>query len=102
MFLSHWTGPHIAHTIMSWPFSDGQHLAISVETRRSKTQQYSAIKGFFRQYELIYVAGDERDRIGLRVGIRSQDVYLYRLRVSRLAAKNLLLDYFGAMNAVAG
>jgi hypothetical protein len=101
IFFSHWSSPLYAHTIMSWPFSDGQYLAISVETRRRRTQQYSAIKGFFRQYELMYVAGDERDLIGVRAGIRSQDVYLYRLRVSAVAARNLLLEYFAEMNAVA-
>jgi hypothetical protein len=102
MFVSYWGAPLIAHTIMSWGFSDGRHLAISVETRRTRTQRYSALKGFFRQYTLIYVAGDERDLIGLRAAIRHEDVYLYRLRVSALAAKNLLLEYFADMNAVAG
>ena len=93
--------PLINHTIISWSFADGQHLAISVETRKKKGQQYSAIKAFFRQYELIYVAADERDVIRLRTNIRNEQVYLYRLRTSQKAARALLLDYLQAMNAIA-
>jgi hypothetical protein len=100
IFFSHWGSALIAHTIISWSFADGQHLAISVETRKKKTQQYSAIAGFFRQYELIYVVADERDVIKLRTNIRGEDVYLYRLRVTQPAAKLLLLDYLEAMNAL--
>ena len=100
IFFSHWSSALIAHTIISWSFADGQHLAISVETRKKKTQQYSAIAGFFRQYELIYVVADERDVIKLRTNFRGEDVYLYRLRVTRAAAKLLLLDYLEAMNAL--
>ena len=98
IFFCHWSSPHIAHTILSWSFEGGSHLAVSIETRKSKDQRYSAVAGFFRQYELIYVAGDERDLIGVRTGVRNQEVYLYRMKVSRLAARTLLLNYAEAMN----
>jgi len=101
IFVSYWGAPLIAHTIMSWSFADGQHLAISVETRKTKDQEYSTLAGFFRQYELIYIAADERDVVKLRTNIRGEDVYLYRLRTTRHAAKVLLLDYLDAMNALA-
>ena len=100
IFFIYWGAPLIAHTIMSWSFADGQHLAISVETRKKKNQPYSAIKAFFRQYELIYVAADESDVIKLRTNIRGEQTYLYRLRTSRAAARALLLDYLEAMNAI--
>ncbi|MGH7346634.1 MAG: DUF4105 domain-containing protein, partial [Candidatus Rokuibacteriota bacterium] len=80
MFLSTWGARGIAHTISSWEFSDGQHLAISIETRKEKGEEYSALLGFFRQYELYYVVADERDVIGVRAGPRQEDVHLYRLR----------------------
>ena len=101
IFFSYWGAPLIAHTIMSWSFTDGQHLAVSIETRKTKSQEYSTLAGFFRQYELIYVAADERDVVKLRTNIRGEDVYLYRLRTTQRAAKILLLDYFDAMNALA-
>ena len=58
LFMSYWGSPAIAHTIMSWEFEGSPPLAISIETRKSKGQEYSAIKGFFRHYEIIYIAAD--------------------------------------------
>ena len=34
LFRSFWGPTRIAHTIISWEFDDGQHLAISIETRK--------------------------------------------------------------------
>jgi hypothetical protein len=101
IFFSHWGSPLIAHTIMSWSFSDGQHLAVSIETRKEKTEEYSAVAGFFRQYELIYVAADERDVVKLRTNFRNEVVYLYRLRPTKERARAFLLDYLEAMNELA-
>ena len=93
MFLSSWGARGIAHTISSWEFSDGQHLAISIETRKQVGEEYSALLGFFRQYELYYVVADERDVIGVRAGPRQEDVHLYRIRGSPALARAMLLDY---------
>jgi Domain of unknown function (DUF4105) len=101
MFFSFWGSPLIAHTIMSWSFSDGQHLAVSIETRKEKSEVYSPVAGFFRQYELIYLAADERDVVKLRTNYRNEDVYVYRLRPTKQRAKAFLLDYLGAMNELA-
>jgi hypothetical protein len=93
MFLSYWGPRVIAHTIMSWEFADGRHLAISIETRKKKGQEYSALLGFFRQYEIYYVVADERDVIGVRAMYRGEDLYLYRLRYPVAQARAVLLDY---------
>jgi hypothetical protein len=98
LFLSFWGPTHIAHTIVSWEFDDGQHLAISIETRKEKGESYSALRGFFRQYELYYVVADERDLIGLRTNYRSEQVYLYRLRAPASQARALLVDYLDEVN----
>jgi hypothetical protein len=101
LFLSFWGPTEIAHTIVSWDFDDGQHLAISIETRKQKGQSYSAIRGFFRQYELYYVVADERDLVGLRTNYRGEQVYLYRLRASPAQARALLVDYLTDVNQLA-
>jgi hypothetical protein len=93
MFLSYWGSPWIAHTIVSWGFSDGRQLAISIETRKEVGESYSALRGFFRQYELYYVVADERDVIGVRTNHRGEDVYLYRLNTPVETARATLLDY---------
>jgi len=101
MFFSYWAGPSIAHTIMSWSFSDGQHLAISIETRKTKGQEYSAVAGFFRQYPIYYVVADERDVIRLRTNYRGEHVWLYHLKAPPERARKLLLDYVASINELA-
>jgi hypothetical protein len=97
----YWGSPDIAHTILSWEFDDGQHLAISIETRKETGESYSAVRGFFRQYELYYVVADERDVIALRTHHRHEDVYLYRLRTPPERARALLLNYLERVNHLA-
>src|SRR5262249_55611384 len=98
LFMSYWGSPTIAHTILSWRFADGPPLAISIETRRERTQSYSALRGFFREYEICYVAADERDLIRLRTNYRGENVYLYRLKNDPRQSRELLLDYVKSMN----
>ncbi len=74
-------------------FSGGRYVAISVETRRERGEAYSAVAGFFRRYELIYVVADERDLIGVRTDIRRESVYLYRLQATKAEREALFLSY---------
>jgi hypothetical protein len=101
LFISFWGPTEIAHTIVSWDFDDGQHLAISIETRKEKGESYSALRGFFRQYALYYVVADERDLVGLRTNHRGEQVYLYRIRVPPAQARALLVDYLDEVNSLA-
>ena len=98
LVLSYWGSPYIAHTIMSFGFGDGQYLAISIEGRKEKGEGYSAIKGFFRQYELTFVAADERDVIGVRTDFRGEDVYLFRMRTAPPVVRGLFLRYLEEIN----
>jgi hypothetical protein len=99
LFLVYWGSPSIAHTMMSFGFKDGGYLAISIETRKELGEGYSAIKGFFKQFELTYVVADERDIVRLRSNYRTgEEVYLYRLNVSMDHARKVLLDYLREVN----
>jgi hypothetical protein len=100
LFMSYWGSPLVAHTILSWDFGEGKHLAISIETRKEKGEEYSAIAGSFKQYELYYVVADEADVIGLRTNYRKEQVYLYLLRTPIERAKQILLDYAASINAL--
>ena len=62
LLASYWMGPAIAHTFVSFGFGERDYVAMSAEMRAGG-EGYSPIKGFFKQYELIYVVGDERDLI---------------------------------------
>ena len=98
LFLIYWGSPLIAHTILSWGFEGDQYLAISIETRKVKGHEYSALRGFFRQYELVFVVADERDVVRLRTNVRGEDVYVYRLDAPPADARKLLLRYLTEVN----
>lgn len=98
LFLIYWGSPWIAHTIVSFGFDDGRQLAVSIETRKRVGQEYSAIRGFFRQFTLTYVVATERDVIKLRTDYRNEDVYLYRLRASPEFARNAFRQYAAHIN----
>ena len=91
--LSYWGSAAIAHAMISFGFDDGSHVVFSVEIRKQRGQQYSAIGGFFKQYETILVAADERDVIRVRTNVRGEDDYLYPLHMDKAAMRALFLAY---------
>jgi hypothetical protein len=101
-YLVYWGSPKIAHTMMSFDFEGEGNVAFSIETRKEKGEDYSTIKGFFRQYEIIYVVADERDLVRLRTNYREkgkgEDVYLYRLNVTPELARKVFLSYINKVN----
>lgn len=84
-----WRGP--AHALVSFEFDGGDFLAISVEARREEGERYGLVKGMLRRFEILYVAGDERDLVGLRALHRGDSVYTYPARASAEGARRLLL-----------
>ena len=97
----YWMGDAIAHTFVSFGF-EGEHIAISIEIRKERGESFSTIAGFFRQYELYYVVGDERDIIGLRTTYRTppEDVYLYRVNARKESMRRLFMEYINRINAL--
>ncbi|WP_254427279.1 DUF4105 domain-containing protein [Rhodanobacter sp. C01] len=99
--LSYWGNAAIAHAMISFGFADGSHVVFSVEIRKKRGQQYSAIGGFFKQFETILVAADERDIIRVRTNVRGEDDYLYPLRMDKPAMRELFLSYVRVANRLA-
>ena len=64
----------MAHTILGFEFKDGSRICCSIEVRRERGEKYHPIRGFFRQYELIYVWATESDAIGVRARCRKKSV----------------------------
>ena len=87
---ANWGGP--AHTLMSFGFEGDEYLAVSVEIRKEKGESFSPWKGILRQYEVMYVIGDERDLIQLRTNHRRDKVYLYPVRASRERIEQMLVS----------
>jgi len=105
IFLDYWGSPWIAHTIVSFDFGPepggklSNPLAFSIEARKQTGQQYSSLRGFFRQYTLISIVSDERDVVRLRTNYRQgEDLYLYHTRATPEFARSLLLNYVAFTN----
>lgn len=97
--ITYWGSPYIAHPILSFDFGNGNYIAASIETRKEIGEGYSAILGFFRQYELVYVFADERDLIRLRTNFRKdEEVYLFHTSASPDWARALFLEYLSRAN----
>jgi Domain of unknown function (DUF4105) len=99
LFFTTWGVRWIGHPIVSFQFGNDQHVAFSIEARYKGVQEYSAILGFFRQYELIFVVADERDVIRLRTNFRKdEEVFLYRTSLESGAARAIFLTYVDYLN----
>jgi uncharacterized protein DUF4105 len=98
LILSYWSGEAIAHLIVSFGFADGRRLDFSIETRKERGEEYSTIAGFFKQYELVIIAADERDIVRVRSNVRGEDVRIYRLRMPPEYARRLLQEYLDDVN----
>ncbi len=101
LFVSYWAGEAIAHTILSFTFEDRPPLAFSVEIRKERGEAYSEIAGFFKQYEVVLIAADERDIVRVRSNVRGEDVRIYRLAVPVATARALFLAYLDEANRLA-
>jgi len=96
--LSYWSGPAIAHALVSFGFGDDEYLVFSVEIRRKQGDAFSELGGFFKMYELSIVAADERDVLFVRSNIRQEDCYLYRIQMDAAARHSLFLAYLDEAN----
>jgi Domain of unknown function (DUF4105) len=96
-----WGSPWIAHTIVSFQFGDNDHVAMSIETRKEVGESYSALRGFFRYYELIYTVSDERDVVRLRTNYRKgEQTYIYHTLASPQRARAVFLKYIEKINRI--
>lgn len=100
MLVTYWSGKAIAHVMVSFGFNNRDFVAFSIETRKEVGESYSAINGFFRNYELTYVVADERDVIGVRTNHRNpeEQVYVLRTRMALENGRKLFLEYVRRIN----
>ena len=100
-YVSYWSEGPVAHTFVSFIFDNVPPLSISIETRPEVGEGFNPIASLFKQFELIYVVGEERDLVGVRTNYRHETVYLYRLNASADDARRLLLIYLARINELA-
>jgi len=93
-----WRGP--AHSFVTFGFDDGTYASISIEARRQRGERYSPLKGLLRNYELIYVVGDERDLIGRRAIHDGSPVYLFPIKATKDAMRSLFTELLTRADAL--
>ena len=98
MIVSHFIAGPVAHVFISFGFKDGQYLSLSLEVREEDGEGFSTIGGFFRQYELALVGGDENDLIFSRTNIREEDLYIYPMQMEKIQMQMLFLEYLSKAN----
>ena len=98
---SYWVSTAIAHTMLSFGFADCRYLCVSVETRKEIGETYDPMRSFFKQFELIYTVGDERDLVALRTNYRREDAYLFPVDYEPARIRALLLDILNSANNLA-
>jgi hypothetical protein len=87
---SGWDG--VAHTYFVFDFKNQEPLVFSVEARRDGNEQFSAPAGLFKQFEVIYLWGTEKDFTVSRVLTYNNKVYMYPLQISNDSQQKLFLE----------
>jgi len=100
-YISYWAEGPVGHTFLSFLFEDAPPLSVSIETRPEIHEGFDPLASLFKQFELIYVVGDEQDLVGLRASHRDEEVFLYHTRISPEFARRLFLVYAGRINSLA-
>jgi Ca2+/Na+ antiporter len=93
MLTSVWDNPDIAHLLVSFGFTTGDHVVFSVEIRREQGEAFSNIGGLFRQFEQVLIAADEEDIVKLRTNYRQEDVRLFPVKLDKDKMRALFLGY---------
>lgn len=90
-----------AHTFLSFEFTDGNVVSVSVESRREPHETFSPITGLFRRFELIYIVGDESQVFGRRSNFDAAPSYLFPLKLSASQRRSLFLGMMERVNRLA-
>jgi hypothetical protein len=100
-YISYWMPGPIGHTFLSFVFDDVEPVSISIEARPEAHEGFAPVGSLFKQFELIYVVGEERDIVGVRTNHRAEDVFLYRIDTTPENARQLFLIYLERINELA-
>jgi hypothetical protein len=100
-YVAYWTKGPVGHTFVSFVFDNAEPIGISIETRPEVGEGFDPLAANFKQFELIYVVGEERDLVGSRVIHRPEHVFLYRLNAPAEDARTLFNVYLKRINELA-
>lgn len=101
VFISHFSDfEGMAHIFLSFTVASSTPVVVSLESRREVGEKFSPLFGVLRQFEIIYVVGDEQDLVGVRTEHRDERVYLYPTKATKEQAQRLFTLLASEINTV--
>ena len=79
----------VGHSMLLFDFLDGESVLISVEARKEKDETYSAWKGLWKEFELIYLWGTQEDFLVRRVIVQHHPLRMHKLKLKDLTKQAL-------------
>jgi hypothetical protein len=79
-----------AHTLLLFEFEGERLLGLTIEARRERNEDYSAVRGAFNAFELSYIWASARDLLVRRAVMLDHEVFIYPVDIDA-AQKRLLL-----------
>ena len=90
----------IAHTMLMFEFRDADPLLVSVEARKEADESYSALRGLWNNYELVYLWGTPQDFLGRRALVDLDPIRMMKVRAKDSFKQNIFLDFIERTNEV--
>lgn len=71
-----------AHTLLLFEFTDDRLLGITIEARRERNEDYSAVRGVWNSFELSYIWASARDLLTRRAVMLEHEVFIYPVAIT--------------------
>ncbi len=68
---------NIAHTMMVFRFTDNKMVGLTIEARKEVGEEYSALAGMARKFELLYIWANPSDMLTRRAVMLDHTLYAY-------------------------
>lgn len=90
-----------AHTLLLFEFEGDRLLGLTIEARRERDEEYSALRGIFNAFELAYVWGTARDFLTRRAVMLDHEVFVYPVAITQEQQRMLLTRLLERTDALA-
>lgn len=90
----------VGHVMVSFEFEGPRYVVVSVEVRREEGEVFDPLRGLFRQFEIMYVIGDERDVIALRTNFQRDDTWVFPIDAGPEKTREFFVDMLNRANSL--
>lgn len=90
-----------AHTLLLFEFEGERLLGVTIEARREEGEEYSALRGQFNAFELIYIWATARDLLVRRAVMLDHEIYVYPVSITDEQNRTLLRNLLARSRSLA-